>query len=112
MEDELLTPSVAFHAHQAVEKSFKAILESYGVRVPKTHDLEKLYGVIQEIGIEFNGVDEDLLSQINDVYVDSRYPSDVGLIPDGIPSVKKVTFFYSLAKQVYEKTVAALEFEG
>ena len=97
LEDELLTQSVAFHAHQAIEKSFKSVLENEGVRIPKTHVLEKLYGLIQEIKTNFYEVDEDTLTQINDVYIDSRYPGDVGLIPDGIPSINKASIFYRLA---------------
>ena len=109
LEDEFLTQSVAFHTHQAIEKSFKAIIEDRGKRIPRIHDLEKLYGLIQELGINLNWIDEDILTQINDVYIDSRYIADVGLIPEGIPSLKKVKKFYELSEKIYENVLELLE---
>lgn len=99
LHDERLTQSVAFHCHQAIEKCFKALLEELGNDVPRTHDLIRLYGTIFEQGIKIE-LDEDILDQINDVYIDSRYPADTGLIPQGKPSKNKVKIFYNLAQQV------------
>ena len=70
-----MTQSVTFHSHQAIEKSLKAILEDRNIRIPKTHDLEKLYGMILKAGIELKP-EEDILEQINEVYIDSRYPGE------------------------------------
>ncbi len=106
--EELLTQSVAFHIHQAVEKSLKAILENDGEKIPRIHDLEKLYGMILEKGKEME-IDEDILAQINDVYIDTRYPSDAGLIPEGIPSIKKVKEFYETDRKIYEKVMEIIE---
>jgi len=39
LDNEDLTHMVAFHCQQAVEKSFKAVLEEYEQIVPRTHDL-------------------------------------------------------------------------
>ncbi len=88
----------------------KAILEDKNVKIPKIHDLEKLYGIILELGIRLK-IDEDILAQINDVYIDARYPANAGLIPDGNPSLEKVQGFYELAKAVYEKTTSIIEKE-
>ena len=104
LDDEFLTQSVAFHAHQVIEKSLKDILENSERKIPKIHDLEKLYGLVEEAGIEID-IDEDMLAQINDVYIDTRYPGDVGLIQEGKPSIKKVKSFYELAKKIYQKVV-------
>jgi HEPN domain-containing protein len=40
--DEFLTNIVAFHSQQAVEKSFKAIIEEYEIGFIRTHDLIRL----------------------------------------------------------------------
>ncbi|GBD88737.1 HEPN domain protein [bacterium BMS3Abin03] len=102
--DENLIQSVTFHSHQTVEKSFKALLENKNIRIPKTHDLERLYGLILKERIKLK-LDEDILAQINDVYVDSRYPGDAGLIPQGIPSMEKAKEFFEAAKDVYKKVL-------
>ena len=104
LDDKNLTQSVAFHSHQTAEKSFKAILEDRSIRIPKSHDLEKLYGMILKEGIKLI-LDEDILSQINDVYIDSRYPGDAGLIPQGMPSTEKAKEFFMAAEVIYEKVL-------
>jgi len=45
-----LTHLSAFHAQQAIEKSFKAIIEEFDMGLKKTHSLEMLYGKIKEKG--------------------------------------------------------------
>ena len=104
LNEEELTRSVAFHSHQAVEKSLKAILENKSIRIPKTHDLEKLYGLILKEKIRLE-LEEDILAQLNDVYIDSRYPGDAGLIPQGIPSIEKANELYESAKDIYKKVL-------
>jgi len=104
LNEERLTQSVTFHSHQAVEKTLKAILENKNIRVPKTHDLEKLYGMILKEEIRLD-LEEDTLAEINDVYIDSRYPGDAGLIPEGIPSVEKANEFFKSAKDIYGKVL-------
>ena len=107
LNDERLTQSVAFHCHQAIEKSFKAILENKMINIPRIHDLIRLYNLIEESGIELD-IEKDLLLQVNDVYIDSRYPADTGLIPQGKPSVQKGKEFYNLAKEIYLITTSLL----
>ena len=102
-----MTQSVAFHSHQVIEKSLKAFLEDEDVKIPKTHDLEKLYGLILKAGIKLI-LEEDVLAQSNDVYIDSRYPGDTGLIPEGILSTEKANEFYESAKEIYEKVLRIL----
>jgi hypothetical protein len=43
-----------------------------------------LYGIIKEIK-PFN-INEDLLTIINTIYIADRYPGELGLLPDGMPS--------------------------
>ena len=107
LEDPGLTQIAAFHCQQTIEKSFKAILEEKKDKIPRTHDLEKLYGLVEECGIKLQ-MDEDILDEINDVYIETRYPSDLGLIPDGIPKVETVKIFYDLSESIYLQIVDIL----
>lgn len=47
LEDESLTHIVAFHAQQAVEKAFKAIIEEQELDSHKIHNLVTLYAKIK-----------------------------------------------------------------
>ncbi len=102
LEEENLTQSSAFHCHQVIEKSLKAIIESLDLRIPHTHDLIKLSALVKENNIDLI-LDEDIIAQINDVYIDSRYPSDHGLIPEGKPSVEFVTKIYEYSLLLYKE---------
>ena len=94
---------VAFHCQQAIEKYFKAFILGNEKPLAKIHNLLALYGTIKEI-TDF-GLDEDLLSTISDIYLDSRYPGEIGLLDDGsMPTNEQVNRFYEFAKKI-EKTI-------
>lgn len=94
-----LTNIVAFHCQQCIEKSFKAVLEESELDVPKVHDLIKLYGEIKKIkDFEFN---EDTLDILSRVYIEARYPSELGLLPSGKPTITESRKFLEFTKHVY-----------
>jgi len=100
IEVEHLTSVVAFHAQQSIEKSFKAIIEKADKKIPKQHDLIKLKGLFEQ---KFNlDIDEDILDTLNLLYIESRYPGDLGLLPYGKPTLDDAKEFYELAFYIYE----------
>ncbi len=101
LDDENLTNIIAFHSQQCIEKAFKSILIFYTGEIPRIHNLLKLYGMISE----YEKIDVDLqsLKRINETYIDSRYPSDLGLLPNGQPSLKTVKEFYNTAKEIFQR---------
>lgn len=91
-----LTNIIAFHAEQAVEKAFKGLRELFGLRIPRTHDLLLLYdGLSAHIVAQ-----EDSLDTLNELYIDARYPGDMGLLPHGKPTQEEADEFYRFAKMV------------
>jgi len=101
LKDEYaLTNIVAFHCQQAIEKYLKALLLEKGVSIVKTHDLIKLNGMVNEI--KHIGIDEAKLIVLNEVYIESRYPGELGLMPDGMPSNEQAAEFIDFAKEVRE----------
>jgi len=99
IEMEELSHIVAFHSQQSIEKSFKAFLEYRNKKIPRQHDLLKLKNLI-ELSID---IDDDLLDTLNQLYIDSRYPGDLGLLPYGKPSLDDANSFYDLAKMLYDE---------
>ena len=100
--NELLTPIAIFHSHQCIEKSFKAYLEYHNKDVPKTHDLLRLFGIAKKACLFNSSLDEESLIAINEAYIDTRYPGDFGLLPDGKPSIEIAEKMYGLASKVLE----------
>jgi len=99
IENQNLTNIVAFHCQQAIEKYFKAFILENEKPLMKIHNLLALYGIIKEI-IDFQ-LDEDLLSIVNDIYLESRYPGEIGLFENGsIPTIEQANKFFVFAKEI------------
>jgi HEPN domain-containing protein len=102
-DDEFLTPIACFHAQQCVEKSLKAVLENNECQVPKSHDVVKLYALIQQR--HAFSLDFEMLQRVGELYIDARYPGEFGLLPEGKPTLGEVVEFYRFAKGVYDAVV-------
>jgi HEPN domain-containing protein len=95
LDNKLLTNMVAFHSQQAIEKSMKAVLEEKENAVPRIHNIITLKGKIEKY-VKLD-VEQDIFDQINELYIDSRYPTDLGLLPDGKPSLDIAKKFFKVA---------------
>ena len=93
INDAHLSHVVAFHAQQCVEKVFKAVLEEHKIEVPRIHSLVTLLGKIE--GYVGKDIDINLLQTLDSLYIDARYPGDLGLLPDGKPSREDAKSFGS-----------------
>ena len=100
-KDESLTNMIAFPAEQAVEKSFKAVLEQYESKVPRIHNLIKLRELIEKY-LQID-IDKNLLLEISEVYSETRYPADLGLLPNGKPCIRTAQNYEKFAEDIYKK---------
>ena len=64
---------------------------------PKTHDLIRIYGMIEHLIT----VNEDMLAKLNEIYIDVRYPAGMGLLPDGVPTVEEAKGFVKFSTSLY-----------
>ena len=101
-----LTGIVAFHAEQCVEKCLKAVAEERVGTVPRVHDLRRLWGIVA--GQFAQALDVDLLRELTDVYTDSRYPGDLGLMPSGKPTEEDAARFEQFAEHVHAAVLSML----
>ena len=106
IHDDHLTNMVAFHAQQAVEKCLKAVMEEHEMDFVKLHSLEVLYKKIKNAhSLE---VDLKMLQTLDQVYISSRYPGDIGLIPSGKPSRAEAATFATFAREFYQQAHTSL----
>jgi len=104
---EHLSGMVAFHSQQAVEKTMKGIIEEFEIGFVKTHNLERLLGVIgKQVNLD---VDLNFIKRLDEVYISTRYPSDLGLLPAGKPSIQDAKELYDFADEFYHKVKILLE---
>jgi len=97
---EHLSAIVAFHSHQSIEKSLKALLASKNMKIPKIHSLEKLFKLCEK---DFQNIDFDMVDLLDSLYINSRYPSEFGLLPCGKPTLEDAKEFYDFAIMVFDK---------
>ena len=100
MDEPSLSHMVAFHAQQCIEKSLKAIAEEHQLEIPKIHKLKTLS---QRIGIDLSSFEqsEEYLHLLDELYIESRYPGDFGLLPSGKPTQEDAQEFYTFALGIY-----------
>ena len=108
LDNEYVSNVVLFHCQQCVEKCLKAILEEHQIQIPKIHSVVRLYGIINEkIKLRFT-IDEAHLNHIDDIYIDTRYPSGLGLLPSGFPSIEEAIEVLNIAKNIYDNILLYL----
>jgi HEPN domain-containing protein len=104
---EHLTNMVAFHSQQAVEKSIKGIIEEFEIGFVKIHNLERLLGIVKK---QMNlDVDLDIIKRLDEVYTSTRYPSDLGLLPSGKPTIQDAKELFDFAEEFYRNVEKILE---
>lgn len=100
VSESRLTNIVAFHCQQCLEKCFKAIIEEQNLPSIKSHDLLRLRDIT---GIQLSEQDTIVLATINEVYIDSRYPGDLGLMPHGKPTIAEAGNFIQFCETLFNR---------
>jgi len=100
-EPEIFASSICFHAHQAIEKFFKAFLVFHNIDFPKTHDLDFLLIECKKINDKIFDID---LGSLTDFAVSIRYPDDFYL-----PDMNETSFYHNLSLKVKELVESAIE---
>jgi HEPN domain-containing protein len=95
-----LSNLAAFHCQQCIEKCFKAIIEEFEKPALKSHDLFRLQTAAN---IHLTSNELNLLGIINEVYIDSRYPGDFGLLPNGKPSITEIESFILFSDDIFTR---------
>jgi len=96
--EERLTNVASFHCQQCIEKCFKAVIEERNKPSIKSHDLLRLQ---LTTNIQLSENEMILLSIINEVYIDSRYPGDFGLLPHGKPTISEIEKFITFCESIF-----------
>jgi HEPN domain-containing protein len=76
VQPAILRNQVAFHAEQAAEKAFKAVLVHAAVEFPRTRDLQSLLLLVRNSGISVRPEIEHA-SALTRFAVEARYPGDI-----------------------------------
>lgn len=105
-DDDTLLNIVLYHCQQCIEKCLKALLEEHEIRIPRIHATVKLHSDVRKAvpAVPALASDEDL-AFVDDVYLDSRYPGSLGLLPGGFPTAEESLRGLRIARSVLENVV-------
>jgi HEPN domain-containing protein len=98
--EDRLTNLVSFHCQQCLEKCFKAMIDEQDKPSIKSHDLLRLQLIAN---IQLSASETTLLSIINETYIDTRYPGDLGLLPHGKPTISDIEPFIQLCDTLFNR---------
>jgi HEPN domain-containing protein len=104
--EDRLSNLVAFHCQQCLEKCFKAVIEEMDKPFIKSHDLIRLQ---LHANVALTDQEVTLLGLINEVYIDSRYPGDLGLLPNGKPTNIEINLFIEFCETILQKLITQLD---
>ena len=76
------TDTIAVELHYSLEKSLKAILAYENRKIPKTHDLDELYVLVQDNYIILNDTELELIGIATEYHIEESYPSVIKDLPD------------------------------
>lgn len=107
--DNDITNTTCFHAHQAAEKSLKAVLISLGAETPRVHDLLFLLEQTRTHKPELSRL-SSACKFLNKFYISTRYP-DVfpGTLQEGLPTAEDAKAAVEYAENVLTAAQAAIE---
>lgn len=100
-KDNRFNRSICFHAQQFVEKILKGVLEEEGVIPPRIHDINALCKKVEKLGIKVPLTENQSLL-LSSVYIDTRYPPDAGLLPEGDPDKSDVQIAVNAVLRIKE----------
>ncbi len=110
INDEHLTHLSAFHAQQSIEKCLKAVIEEEELELEKIHNLQRLFNTIEsKIQLE---TDPEIIKTLDRLYISARYPGDLGLLPEGKPSIESANQYFDFARKIYEQVTQKLDKPG
>jgi len=100
---------VCFHSQQCSEKGLKAILQEKNIKPPRIHNIKILKDMAQNtlgFGLDISVEEANFL---NEVYVESRYPPDIGLLPHGQPTREDAHRALEIARRVFAQVERMLQ---
>lgn len=97
--DSKLYRIICYHSQQYVEKILKGIIEAHHQIPPKIHDVNALANRCFELGVNFPLSKKEVYF-LSSVYIDTRYPPDIGLLPEGEPGEKEAELCMRILNKV------------
>jgi len=97
---------IGIELEQTLEKVLKSIMANIGIRIPKDHDLVKIYFMIED----FICLSDDeilFLRKVTNYYKEDRYPNPNYCLPSR-SEIKEILYF---TEELFDKTCKILDID-
>jgi HEPN domain-containing protein len=101
------TDSIGSDLQQGIEKTLKYILAAYNKKIPRVHDLSKVYFLLNGF-IQLSEEEMDLLDIATDYYRDDKYPSPIYQLP----TMEEIKEVYEFAMRLFNEVLEKLNIKG
>ncbi len=85
------------------------MLEEVNQTVPKIHNIKRLHTIIEDKIRSGPILEERDIDFLDSIYIDSRYPSSVGILPSGFPGKEEAEECLRIATKVFKLIQQQLE---
>lgn len=106
---EYLANVCLFHCQQSIEKLFKAILEGHSLKIPRIHSVTTPFENLPPEFKDISNIEQGELELIDNIYIDSRYPGEIGLLPNGLPSKSDAESILRIAEKIFQSVLKYIE---
>jgi len=100
---------VCFHSQQCSEKCLKAILQEKNIKPPRIHNIKVLKDMAESALGSTLDISVEEATFLGQVYVESRYPLDIGLLPNGEPTKEDAQKALKIARRAFTQVERMLE---
>jgi HEPN domain-containing protein len=109
LPNEYYANHCVYHSEQAIEKIIKAVLEEKKIRFPKIHSVRTLFSLLPDNVKTRVEIEESELDLVDDIFVESKYPPDIGTLPTGFPSIDDAKQIFEIAETIYHPLLTYLK---
>jgi len=88
-DQDIFAGQIGFHAQQAAEKAIKAVLLTYDLDFPLTHDIDDLLTIARKSGLSVS-MQIRQAGSLTPYAVEGRYPSKPGMSESDVPSAMRL----------------------
>ncbi|MBA7655670.1 hypothetical protein ES703_63577 [subsurface metagenome] len=100
---------VCFHSQQCSEKGLKAILQEKNIKPPTIHNIKVLKDMAESALGSTLDISVEEATFLGQVYVESRYPLDIGLLPHGEATKEDADRALEITRRVFTQIRRLLE---
>lgn len=98
-----------YHCQQCMEKILKAMLIELDIKVIRTHNLDIIFNKLPKELKKQIEISKEELEAFNEIYLSSKYPTDIGQLPSSTPQKSDAKYFLDIAEKTLNQVTSEID---